>query len=64
VCFKRWVPARTVYLGGFEYGKADDLHPTLVEFGDLGVCAGVGDDVSEDVVCLEVIERNDHASAG
>lgn len=48
------------YLDWFDNGEPQNLEATSLEFCDLGICAGVNDNIGHDVVCLEIIERDDH----
>jgi len=45
-----------------EYGEAQDFQAAFLELCYFGVSSGVNNDISHDVVCLEVIKGNNHPS--
>ena len=50
-------------LDGLKDGETQDFEAALHELCDLCVGACVDDDIRHDIVCLEVVEGYDHATA-
>lgn len=61
----RWYPgakavAGAEHLDRLEYGKSQNLETAFLELCYFGVRAGIDDDISHDVVGLEIIKWDDH----
>jgi len=47
-------------LDGLEYGEPQNLEAAFLEFCYFGVGTGIDDNISHDVVSLEIIQWDDH----
>ena len=48
------------HLDGLEYGESQNLETAFLELCYFGVCAGINDDISHNVVSLEIIQWDNH----
>lgn len=48
------------HLDRLEYGEREKLEAAPLEFCYFGVCPGINDHIGHDVVCLEIVKRDDH----
>ena len=52
--------AEAEHLDRLKYGESQNLETAFLELCYFGVCAGINDDISHDVVGLEIIQWDDH----
>jgi hypothetical protein len=52
--------AEAEHLDGLEYGESQNLEAAFLELCYSGVCAGINNDISHDIVSLEIIQRDNH----
>jgi hypothetical protein len=48
------------HLDGLKYGEREKLKAAPLEFCYFGVCPSINDHIGHDVVCLEIVKRDDH----
>lgn len=62
VAGRRYLRAVAVaeHLNRLEYGEPQNLETAFLELCYFGVCASINDDISHDVVGLEIIQWDDH----
>jgi hypothetical protein len=48
------------YLDGLEYGESQNLETAFLELCYFGVRAGINNEISHDVVSLEIIQWDNH----
>lgn len=45
---------------GFKEGESENLEATFLKLCYLGISPSINDHISHDIVCLEVVKRDDH----
>ena len=48
------------HLDGLEHSESQNLETAFLELCNFGVCAGINDDISHDIVSLEIVQWDDH----
>lgn len=60
----RWYLGKAVagaeHFDGLEYGEPQNLETAFLKLCYFGVCAGINNDISHDVVGLEIIQWDNH----
>jgi hypothetical protein len=48
------------HLDRLKYGEPENLEAALLEFSHFGICPRINDHIGHNVVCLEIVKRDDH----